>query len=1143
LGDASRSSFHSTIISHNRAGTSGGGLKITNSAKPSFFNCTINFNRCDSSGGGASIDLEAAPVFQNTTFAFNEAHSYGAAAFLGDKSNSTFVDVSIRNNSSPNDAAGFYVTDRAIVTFNDTEFSHNYALASGAAILSQVTTLVRLNRCSFRHNQAESAGGAIMTKNNATIHAIDCEFLNNNASTGGALFTTDSCQVLFTNSTFRSNVASSRGGAVWGTEICAAVFVDCTFDSNAASNPEAGDGGAIANEDSVFYTLTNCTFLNNTASSGGGMYISSSLATTLINCRFIGNSANISGGGINTDHSSWVLLINSYFENNCARQGGGMLLARVSEVWSMLTRFVGNSAASYGGAIGLTEQGILRALALTITNNTVLTNGGGLYAGPNSGLFLNASLISNNYAIKGGGCHLLTQRAHLYAVRLVGNQATVAGGGLAMITASSDAFPLLHSELIFRNLSIVNNSIIKTKRAQTVGGGGIYIESTASSTPPPGSSGQEQQHFSLDGDDSSSRSKSSSSSSSLFQQDDSDWWYHHGKELDDHDPMSPAPPSPPPPPTSMIDMYQYCTVASRTPSAAAAAELARAKHRRGIRPPASAFLQYMRQWRHLAQEESVGDEPPSNPPWWLEYTPFWHDNSTDYTNSFSQMLIQGNTASNGGGIYFSFSSPNFTFANGVEIRANHAHNYGGGIYISKQLVPNLPWMFGAQFIGNTASRGGGSVAWATSALPNEDAAGSVGEVLPPNSLETAALAFCSQCAFKHNEAPYQSPNGTATLPVKVAFESGCPTQFIDSPPYNVSVALFDAFSTQVRGPILRQYPTNVTLSHPDSCRLSMLDPSQMSQNLSAITGTAVFESIFFQTPSNNASCVLQVTASSPPFSLLPLQCNLTLTACIKGQPHSKNGMQECASRLVNSKVAVALFGIVLLLLLVLLVIAMWGGLVLYRRYRMQQQWRAIPEFQGKPNVSLRDILNDPGIRVIPWRELEILERIGAGASGTVNSGRWRSEMLNVTRDVAIKQLIYGTEVYEDKIREFLVEIKLMSSLTHENVVEFLGIAHNPETEQLFLVTELVTRGNLRSVLDKTGDYLTWEMRLKLLRDVAKGMAYLHKRAIIHRDLKPQNVLVTNDWVAKIVDFGVSTIKPSVTQTMTVIGTPKVRRIR
>jgi len=43
--------------------------------------------------------------------------------------------------------------------------------------------------------------------------------------------------------------------------------------------------------------------------------------------------------------------------------------------------------------------------------------------------------------------------------------------------------------------------------------------------------------------------------------------------------------------------------------------------------------------------------------------------------------------------------------------------------------------------------------------------------------------------------------------------------------------------------------------------------------------------------------------------------------------------------------------------------------------------------------------------------------------------------------------------------------------------------------------------------------------------------------VIHRDLKPQNLLVTNDWTCKVADFGASTIKPTQTVAMTVIGTP------
>ena len=108
-------------------------------------------------------------------------------------------------------------------------------------------------------------------------------------------------------------------------------------------------------------------------------------------------------------------------------------------------------------------------------------------------------------------------------------------------------------------------------------------------------------------------------------------------------------------------------------------------------------------------------------------------------------------------------------------------------------------------------------------------------------------------------------------------------------------------------------------------------------------------------------------------------------------------------------------------------------------------------------------------------------------------------------------------------------------MKNDYIVEFLGVALSP-ANKLFLVTELMHQGSLRDVLDKKGQNLPWKLRLKLLKDAAKGMAYLHSRKIIHRDLKPQNLLVNSKWVCKVADFGISTISNQ-TKTMTCIGTP------
>ena len=52
--------------------------------------------------------------------------------------------------------------------------------------------------------------------------------------------------------------------------------------------------------------------------------------------------------------------------------------------------------------------------------------------------------------------------------------------------------------------------------------------------------------------------------------------------------------------------------------------------------------------------------------------------------------------------------------------------------------------------------------------------------------------------------------------------------------------------------------------------------------------------------------------------------------------------------------------------------------------------------------------------------------------------------------------------------------------------------------------------------------------------------HLHSRRLVHRDLKPQNLLVNEDWVCKVADFGVSTIMSSISRTMSIIGTPGKR---
>jgi serine/threonine protein kinase len=82
----------------------------------------------------------------------------------------------------------------------------------------------------------------------------------------------------------------------------------------------------------------------------------------------------------------------------------------------------------------------------------------------------------------------------------------------------------------------------------------------------------------------------------------------------------------------------------------------------------------------------------------------------------------------------------------------------------------------------------------------------------------------------------------------------------------------------------------------------------------------------------------------------------------------------------------------------------------------------------------------------------------------------------------------------------------------------------------------MSRGSLYDILHVRKEKLTYQLKLKIAIDTAKGMAYLSSQNIIHRDLKPHNILCDNSWNAKVADFGLARTK--VATTMTRVGTPR-----
>lgn len=151
--------------------------------------------------------------------------------------------------------------------------------------------------------------------------------------------------------------------------------------------------------------------------------------------------------------------------------------------------------------------------------------------------------------------------------------------------------------------------------------------------------------------------------------------------------------------------------------------------------------------------------------------------------------------------------------------------------------------------------------------------------------------------------------------------------------------------------------------------------------------------------------------------------------------------------------------------------------------------------------------------VIPLEELDfgdVREVLGRGEFGDVRLAYYRGQK------VAVKIIKDSSKAAQN----FLAEASLMTSLKHQNLVQLMGVVFDGAS--IYLVTEFMAKGSLVDYLRSRGRlHVTKKDQINFAIHTCAGMAYLESKHVVHRDLAARNVLISEDCIAKVCDFGLA----------------------
>ncbi|XP_052623962.1 L-type lectin-domain containing receptor kinase IX.1-like [Lactuca sativa] len=201
-----------------------------------------------------------------------------------------------------------------------------------------------------------------------------------------------------------------------------------------------------------------------------------------------------------------------------------------------------------------------------------------------------------------------------------------------------------------------------------------------------------------------------------------------------------------------------------------------------------------------------------------------------------------------------------------------------------------------------------------------------------------------------------------------------------------------------------------------------------------------------------------------------------------------------------------------------------GGIIAYSIIYLRNHMSPSDETLETINLSSinDDLERGAGPKRFSYRDLALATnnfaddlKLGEGGFGCV----YRGYLSRERKVVAVKKISSGSKQGK---KEYITEVKVISSLRHRNLVQLIGWCH--DDNQFLLVYEFMPNGSLDTHLFGKMDPLSWSVRYKISLGLASALFYLHEeweQCVIHRDIKSSNVMLDSGFNVKLGDFGLA----------------------